>query len=60
MAMPQIPNFLFFSIFSGLIVFILIEIFRPEIIGFKDTFRQKAKIEDAKKGIAPVLSGIKH
>ncbi len=51
MNLPEIPNFFFFSVLSGIIILILIEIFRPEILGFKDTVRKMMKIEDAKKGI---------
>lgn len=57
---PEVPNFLWFSIFSGIVVFILIEIFRPEIVQFKDTFRKKVKIDDAKNGIAPLTLGVVH
>ena len=55
MTLPQVPNFFFFSIVSGIIVLILMEIFRPEILGFKDQVRKNIKIEDAKKGVAPII-----
>ena len=37
---PDVPNFFFFSILSGIIVLILMEIFRPEILGFKERVRK--------------------
>lgn len=55
MNFPEVPNFFFFSILSGLIVLLLLEIFRPEILGFKDAVRKNIKIEDAKKGVAAKL-----
>lgn len=55
MNFPEIPNFFFFSILSGIIVLVLLEIFRPEILDFKNVVRQNIKIEDAKKGVAPII-----
>lgn len=54
MAMPEIPNFFFFSVLSGIIVLILLEIFRPEILGLKDKIRKAAKL-DTNHGVSPAL-----
>lgn len=54
MAMPEIPNFFFFSVLSGIIVIVLIEVFRPEILRFKDDIRKNIKL-DTNHGVSPSI-----